>query len=52
VRPFTQPTFYPAGHPKAGQKADKTETFVYGAVEVAGSETIYGWVAREAMSAE
>jgi len=51
VRVFVQPTFYPAGHPKAGQKSPKTETFIYGAVEVAGSETIYGWVAKEAMVA-
>jgi hypothetical protein len=49
VRTFTQPTYYPAAHPKVGQKSPKTMTFVFGAVEVAGSETIYGWVAREAM---
>ena len=49
VRAFAQPTFYPSGHPRAGEKSDKTMTFIYGAVEAKGTETIYGWVAQEAM---
>jgi hypothetical protein len=50
VREFVMPTYYPKGDPKEGKKADKTETFWYGAVEVPNSETIYGWVAKEALA--
>jgi hypothetical protein len=28
-----------------------TMTFLYGAVHLRGSETVYGWVAREALRA-
>jgi hypothetical protein len=49
AKTFTMPTYFPAKHPRAGKASTKTETFVYGAVEVMGSETVYGWVAREAL---
>lgn len=50
VRDFVMPTYYPRGDPKEGQITDKTETFWYGAVEVPNSETVYGWVAKEALA--
>jgi hypothetical protein len=50
VREFVMPTYYPKGDPKEGKKADKTETFWYGAVEAPNSETIYGWIAKEALA--
>jgi hypothetical protein len=50
VREFVMPTFYPKDDPREGKIADKTETFWYGAVEVRDSETIYGWVAKEALA--
>ncbi len=49
VRRFTMPTYYPQDHPQAGEKAPPTMTFVYGAVDVAGSPRIFGWVASEAL---
>ena len=52
VRPFAQPTYYPAAHPKSDQKSENTMTFIYGAVEVKGSETVYGWIAKEALQAD
>jgi hypothetical protein len=50
VREFVMPTYYPKGDPKEGKKADKTETFWYGAVEAPNSETSYGWIAKEALA--
>ena len=50
VKRFVQPTYFPKGHARAGQVSNKTMTFVYGAVEVQGSETIYGWIALEALT--
>jgi hypothetical protein len=47
---FVQPTYFPKGHPKAGQVSPKTMTFLYGAVEVKGSDTVYGWIAKEALA--
>ena len=50
VRPITRPLYYPPGHPSAGAIAEgRTITFVYGAVEAPRTETIFGWVAREAL---
>lgn len=46
---FVQPTYYPKANPKIGQVAEKTMTFLYGAVEAKGMEPIFGWVAKEAM---
>ena len=48
---FVQPTYFPAKHPKKGQASSKTMTFIYGAAEVKGVEPVYGWVAKEALSA-
>jgi len=50
VRPITVPTYYHYRHPLAGQIADKTMTFVYGAVEANGAAAVYGWMAREALA--
>jgi hypothetical protein len=50
ARSFTIPTYYPPTHPLRGRAADKTMTFLYGAVAAGGSETVYGWVAREALT--
>jgi hypothetical protein len=47
---FVQPTYFPKGHPKAGQVSDQTMTFIYGAAEVKDSEPVFGWVAKEALS--
>ena len=47
---FVQPTYFPKGHPKAGKVSPRTMTFLYGAVEIKGSETIYGWIAKEALA--
>jgi hypothetical protein len=49
ARTFTMPTYYPPKHPLKGKMAEKTQTFIYGAVETPNSETIYGWIAREAL---
>lgn len=49
---FIQPTYFPKRHPEAGEVSPHTMTFIYGAVEVKGSEPVYGWIAREALSAE
>jgi len=49
AKTFTMPTYYPPKHPLKGKMSDKTQTFIYGAVETPGSETIYGWIAREAL---
>ncbi|MEA2736378.1 MAG: hypothetical protein QOE14_2829, partial [Humisphaera sp.] len=49
ARTFTMPTYYPPKHPLKGKMAEKTQTFLYGAVEIPGGETIYGWIAREAL---
>jgi len=46
---FVQPTYFPGKHPKAGEVSPMTMTFIYGAVEVKGSDPVYGWVAREAL---
>jgi hypothetical protein len=51
ARSFTMPTYYPPKHPLKGKMSDKTETFIYGAVETPNSETIYGWIAQEALGA-
>jgi hypothetical protein len=50
ARIFAQPTYFPSKHPRAGEKSDKTMTFIYGAVEVEGQENVYGWIAKEALS--
>jgi hypothetical protein len=47
---FVQPTYFPAKSSKAKQVTGKTMTFIYGAVEVKGSATVYGWIAKEALS--
>jgi hypothetical protein len=47
---LSPPTYYPIKHPRAKKVSPKTMTFIYGAVEVEGSETIYGWVALEALT--
>lgn len=52
VRQFVQPTYYPQGDPRVGQVADKTETFIYGALEAPNTQPVYGWIAREALAAE
>ena len=49
AKTFTMPTYYPPKHPLKGKMSDKTETFIYGAVETPNSETVYGWIAREAL---
>lgn len=49
---FVQPTYFPKGHPKAGQVTDQTMTFIYGAVEVKGADPVYGWVAKETLTEE
>ena len=49
ARTFTMPTYYPPKHPLKGKMTEKTQTFIYGAVETPNSETIYGWIAREAL---
>ena len=49
VRQFPMPTYFPKGHPQQGKKSPKTMTFIYGAVEAKGTETIYGWIAKEAL---
>jgi hypothetical protein len=47
---FVQPTYFPKRHPNAGKVSPRTMTFLYGAVDVKGSSTVYGWVAKEALS--
>ncbi len=47
---FVQPTYFPKQHPNAGKVSPKTMTFLYGAVEVKGSDPVYGWIAKEALS--
>jgi hypothetical protein len=47
---FVQPTYFPPKHPRAGKVSPMTMTFLYGAVEVKGSEPISGWIAEEALS--
>jgi hypothetical protein len=47
---FVQPTYFPKNHPHAGEKSDKTMTFIYGAVEVPGQQGVYGWIAKEALA--
>lgn len=49
---FVQPTYFPKRHPQAGKLSPQTMTFIYGAVEAKGSEPIYGWIAKEALSSE
>ena len=49
ARTFTMPTYYPPKHPLKGKTAEKTQTFIYGAVEMPDSETVYGWISREAL---
>lgn len=49
VREFVQPTYYPRRDAKAKQRAPKTMTFIYGAVEAPGCEPVFGWVAKEAL---
>ena len=49
VRSFVQPTYYPLKHPKATEVAPRTMTFLYGRVEVPGSDPVFCWVAKEAM---
>lgn len=47
---FVQPTYFPGKHPRAGEVTDKTMTFIYGAVKVRESDTVYGWVSKEALA--
>jgi hypothetical protein len=47
---FNQPTYYPKNHPRAGEKSEKTMTFIYGAVAIPGEQDVYGWIAKEALS--
>lgn len=47
---FVQPTYFPLKSPRAKQVTGRTMTFIYGAAEVKGSQPVYGWVAREALS--
>jgi hypothetical protein len=47
---FVQPTYFPKLHPNAGKVSPRTMTFLYGAVDVKGSGTVYGWIAKEALS--
>jgi hypothetical protein len=49
VRAFPVATYYPKKHPQEGKKSPRTMTFIYGAVEAKGTETIYGWIAKEAL---
>lgn len=49
ARVFVQPTYFPSKHPRAGEKSEKTMTFVYGAVQVEGQDDVYGWIAKEAL---
>ncbi len=51
AKQFVQPTYFSTG-PQKGKATGETMTFLYGAVEVPGSETVYGWVAKEALAAE
>ena len=44
-----QPTYFPAKHPQRGKVSPKTMTFIYGAVEVPGTEPVYGWMSKEAL---
>ena len=48
---FVQPTYFPPNHPKAGKVSPQTMTFIYGAVKAKGCEPTYGWIAKEALSA-
>ncbi len=50
VRTFPVATYYPKKHPQEGKKSPRTMTFIYGAVEAKGTETIYGWIAKEALT--
>jgi hypothetical protein len=50
ARMFIMPTYYPPGHPSAGKTSGKTMTFIYGAVESPGNDSVYGWVAKEALT--
>jgi hypothetical protein len=50
ARSFAMPTYYPPKHPLKGKMSEKTQTFLYGAVESPGSETVYGWIAKEALA--
>jgi hypothetical protein len=43
AKQFTVPTF------RKGKPTEKTMTFVYGAVDTPKSETVYGWIAQEAL---
>jgi hypothetical protein len=47
---FVQPTFFPKRHPNAGKVSPKTMTFLYGAIDVKGSDRVYGWIAKEALA--
>lgn len=47
---FVQPTYFPTSHPRAGQKSEKSMTFVYGAVQVPKQTDVYGWIAQEALT--
>jgi hypothetical protein len=47
---FVQPTYFPKQHPNAGKVSPKKMTFLYGAVDVEGGGTVYGWIAKEALS--
>lgn len=47
---FVQPTYFPKQHPNAGKVSPMKMTFLYGAVDVKGSGTVYGWIAKEALS--
>ena len=49
ARTFVMLTYYPPRHPRKGKVSPRTMTFLYGAVETPGSETVYGWVARETL---
>ena len=50
AKQFTQPTYYPKGHPQAAQVSPKTMTFLYGALEPQNQPPIYGWIAQESLA--
>jgi len=50
AKQFVQPTYFPKGHPQAGQVTPKTMTFLYGAIEPKDQPPIYGWIARESLA--
>lgn len=49
VKQFVMPTYFPPKHPQSGEITGKYMTFVYGAVDAENTESVYGWVAAEAL---